>query len=78
MTFTVQATGAQPLRYHWKGPYGGRMRGPLPSDVDGIQGVETATLTIDKVQRSDVGKYRCIVSSNESVTSQSATLRLGE
>ena len=54
------------------------MRGPLPSDVDGIQGVETATLTIDKVQQSDEGEYQCIVSSNGSVTSQPVTLRLGE
>ena len=80
VTFTVQATGAQPLRYHWERADEHQWRdqwGPLPGDGDRIQGVETATLTIDKVQESDEGKYRCIVSNrNGSVTSEPTTLRL--
>ena len=76
VTFTVQATGAQPLGYLWEYKYGDRWK-RLLSDMGRIQGVETATLTIDKVKRSDERKYRCVVSSNGSETSQPATLRLG-
>ena len=87
MTLTVQATGhgpgAQPLRYHWEFMMKSVKRNQwkqLPNGGDRIQGVETATMTIDNVQKSlDEGEYRCIVSNgNGSVTSRHATLRLGE
>ena len=82
VTFIIATTGTQALRYQWKRDYeyesGYRWR-PLPSDGDRIQGMETAALTIDKVNRSDVGEYRCLVSSgNGSASSKYATLKLGE
>ena len=91
VTFAVEATGAQPLRYHWEWNVDaedhrlGWTRSsednlslmPLPSGGDRIQGVETATLTIDKVQKSDEGQYRCVVSNgNGSGVSKPATLKL--
>ena len=77
MTFTVVATGVQ-QRYHWEREDEYQWR-PLSSDMGRIHGVETATLTIDKVQKSDEGKYRCIASNNNgSEISQPTILRLGE
>ena len=81
MTFTLQATGAQPLRYHWeflsrqgyKWEPLSRSRGRYRIE----EATETSTLTINRVQKSPEGQYRCIVSNgNGSVTSQPATLRL--
>ena len=74
----LQAIGAQPLRYQWerKETLGWHY---LSSGTSGerIQGVQTAILTIDKVQKSDEGQYQCIVSDSVgSVKSQPATLRL--
>ena len=78
MTFTVQASGIQPLSYRWESEQGNQWV-PLSSDGDRILGVETATLTIDNIQKADEVKYRCIVSNpNGSVPSEPATLRLGK
>ena len=79
--FTVQATGSEPLQYCWEWSPLGEGEGwqPLPSGRDRIQGVETATLTIDKVQESDEGKYRCTVTSYPgSMISESAVLSVGK
>ena len=61
ITFSIQATGTQPLSYQWHSKSLGNDWQPLPSGGDRIHGVETTTLTITGVQKSHEGSYRCIV-----------------
>ena len=68
-TFTVAATGDEPLSYQWK------KDGNDLSDGGRISGAATATLTISNAQASDAGSYTVVVSnSTGSVTSNAATL----
>ena len=62
VTFTVQAYGTEPLNYHWQ-------RNPPKEGVSeewqpcsGVDGSDTATLTIPSVQKSNKGSYRCVIS----------------
>ena len=51
----------------------------IPRNVEKFQGVDTATLTITNVQKSDEGEYRCTVSNYAcSETSRSAILTVGK
>ena len=77
VTFTVQATGAPPLCYHWESSESGVRWKPLPDEGGRVRGMETATLTILEIQKSDEVKYRCIVSnSNGSESTEPAILKL--
>ncbi|MCJ7445724.1 MAG: immunoglobulin domain-containing protein, partial [Methanotrichaceae archaeon] len=51
-TFSVTATGSEPLSYQWK------------KDDQDISGANTATYTIDSVTSSDSGEYNVIVSND--------------
>lgn len=62
-TFAVTATGDAPLTYQWY------------HDDDAIAGATDATLTLDGVQRSDLGAYTVVVTNDAgSATSNAATL----
>ncbi|MEW5922131.1 MAG: immunoglobulin domain-containing protein [Bacillota bacterium] len=68
-TFTVAATGDEPLTYQWK------KEGDNLTDGGNISGASTATLTIISTQASDAGSYTCNVSNAAgSITSNAATL----
>ena len=58
--FTIQATGTQPLSYHWQWKLTKEESGkwqPCPAEwCDG------ATLTIPSVQKCNEGSYRCVIS----------------
>ena len=73
--FTIQATGTQPLSYHWQWK-------PAEEDSEEWQLCDTdlsngATLTIPSVQKSNEGSYRCVVSNcGGSQTSNPAKLEV--
>ena len=73
VTFTIQATGTEPLNYQWEHKAGDG------NEVERIPGANSSTLTIPKVKKSDEGSYQCIVSNCAgSETSKFATLTVGE
>ena len=73
VTFSVQATGTEPLNYQWECKIGDG------SDVESFAGANSSTLTIPSVQKSNEGSYHCIVSNCAgSETSQCATLIVGK
>ena len=79
VTFTIQATGTEPLKYHWEHKSRDGSQGWQSCDVESFPGANSSTLTIPKVQKSDEGSYHCTVSNLAgSETSECATLALGE
>ena len=61
--FTVEASGTQPLSFHWQWKSTGNAEWqPVPLDMERFQGTDTAMLTITSVQKSDEGEYYCNVS----------------
>ena len=73
-TFTVVASGEEPLTYQWFGP-GGAL-----SDISGeIDGATTATLQVFNVQSDDEGNYRVRVTNvGGSVDSNIASLTISK
>ena len=73
VTFTIQATGTEPLNYQWERKIGDG------SDVERISGANSSTHTIPTVQKSNEGSYCCTVSNCAgSETSECATLTVGK
>ena len=62
VTFTVQATGTEPLRYQWEQTVGGEREEWQLCDVERYPGANSSTLTIPSVQKSNEGSYCCVVS----------------
>ena len=76
VTFTILATGTEPLSYQWELKTGDETRGWQSCDMERFSG---PTLTIPCVQTSNEGSYRCTVSNLAgSETSECATLTVGE
>ena len=75
MTFTVTATtNAGTLAYLWQ-----RNGANLDPPPVGVSGATTNILTINNVQESNTGVYRCVVSNgSRSTTSNAAQLTLRE
>ena len=68
-TFSVTATGSEPLAYHWY------FNGTPLSDGGRISGSTTPTLNISNVQSSDAGGYVAVITNLlSSTTSQTASL----
>ena len=79
LTFTVQATGTEPLSYQWEIKARNGNGEWLSCDVESFPGANSSTLTIPSVQKSNEGSYRCTVSNCAgSETSQCATLTVGK
>ena len=73
VTFSIQATGTEPLNYQWEREIGNG------NEVEKIPGANSSSLTISSVQKSNEGSYRCTVSNCAgSETSQYATLTVGK
>ena len=73
VTFTVRATGSEPLSYQWQ------QKPRKVCEVERFPGVDNSMLTIPSAQKSDEGSYHCTVSNCAgSETSDSATLTVGE
>ena len=78
VTFSIQATGTEPLNYQWECKIGGGSGEWQSRDVESFRGANSSTLTIPSVQKSNEGSYRCIVSNCAgSETSQCGTLTVG-
>ena len=57
--FTIQATGTEPLRYNWQWKPTAEEGEWQPCPTKWCDG---ATLTISSVQKSNEGRYRCVIS----------------
>ena len=76
MVFTVQATGTDPLNYHWQWKPPEEKGEWQPCDTDLSDG---ATMTILSVQKSNEGSYRCVISNYAGTqTSNPAELSVGK
>ena len=79
LTFTVQATGTEPLSYQWEVKTGSGKGGWQLCDVESFPEANSSTLTIPSVQKANEGSYHCTVSNCAgSETSQCATLTVGK
>ena len=77
VTFSIEATGTEPLSYQWQ--YEAGSEGLQLYDVEKSPGANSSTLTIPRVKKLNEGSYYCIVSNCAgSETSKCATLSLGE
>ena len=78
--FTAEATGTQPLSYQWEWKPKKRWRvGSGKWQPCDAEWCDEATLTIPSVQRSHVGSYRCVITSDVgSWTSKPADLSVGK
>ena len=77
VTFTIVATGTEPLSYQWQ--YEAGSEGLQLYDVEKSPGANSSTLTIPRVKKLNEGSYYCIVSNCAgSETSKYAALSLGE
>ena len=75
VTFSIQATGTQPLNYQWECKKGDRNG----SNVERIAGASSSTLIISSVQKSNEGSYHCVVSNCAgNQTSEPAKLNIGK
>ena len=76
VVFTVQATGTDPLSYHWQWKPPEEKGEWQPCDTDLSDG---ATMTILSVQKSNQGSYRCVISNYAGTqTSNPAELSVGK
>ena len=77
MTFTVQATGTEPLNYQWQWNPAKEGGSEEWQPCRGVQGFSTAALTILNVQKSNKGSYHCVISNCAgSQTSKPAKLKV--
>ena len=78
-TFSIEATGTEPLNYQWQYKTRDGSGGWQSCDVERFPGANSSTLTIPNVQKSNEGGYRCIVGNCAgSETSECATFTVGE
>ena len=74
--FTIQATGTEPVNYHWKWKPATEEGEWQPCRAEWCNG---ATLTIPSVQKSNEGSYCCVVSNYAgNQTSNPAKLSVGK
>ena len=59
VTFTVKATGTEPLNYQWQQNVGEEWQS---CDVERFPGANSSKLTIPSLQKSNEGSYRCVIS----------------
>ena len=84
VTFSIQATGTEPLKYQWQcwKPEGEEDEGEAWQDItcDGLKFQDLkAALKLTAVKACNAGYYRCVVSNNAgSENSQCANLVVGK
>ena len=76
--FTIQATGTNPLSYHWQWKPAAENESEKWQSCD-AEWCDGATLTIPSVQKINEGGYRCVVSNcADTLISKSAQLNVGK
>ena len=79
VTFTIEATGTEPLSFQWEHKTGGGNGGWQSCDIGRFPSAKSSILTIPSLQKSNEGSYRCTASNLAgSETSECATLAVGE
>ena len=79
LTFTIQASGTEPLNYQWEIKTGEGSGVWQSCDVERFAGANCSTFTIPSVQKSDEGIYRCVVSNSVgSQISEPVNLTIGK
>ena len=79
LTFTIQASGTEPLNYQWEIKTGNGSGVWQSCDVERFPGANCSTLIIPSVQESDEGIYCCVVSNTVgSQTSEPVHLNIGK
>ena len=79
VNFTIATTGPEPLNYQWQWKPAGGEGGSEEWQLCDVEGPQSAVLSVPSVQKSNEGKYRCIISNRAgSQTSKSAKLSIGE
>ena len=77
--FTAEATGTEPLSYQWQWKPVMECRKWEPCDVDQFVGADSFLVTIPRVQKSNEGSYRCIITNCAgNQTSNPANLTVGK
>ena len=78
ITFTVQATGTDPLHYQWEWWSADEQNGSKEWQLCHVK-CDDATLSIPNVQKSNNGNYRCVVRNYAGTqTSNLAQLSVGK
>ena len=79
LTFTIQASGTEPLNYQWEIKTGEGSGEWQLCDVERFPGANSSTLIIPSVQKSNEGSYHCVVSNIVgSQTSEPVHLNIGK
>ena len=81
VTFTVHATGTEPLSYQWRWTLVGSGDESAKEEwqLCDVKRSNSRTLSISSVQKSNEGSYHCVISNCAgSLTSQSAVLSVGK
>ena len=79
LTFTIQASGTEPLNYQWEIKTGDGSREWQSCDVERFPGANCSNLIIPSVQKSNEGIYRCVVSNSVgSQISEPVNLNIGK
>ena len=77
--FTIQAHGTEPFNYHWQWKPADKGSGSEKWQPCPANWCNGATLTVSKVEKSNEGSYRCVVSNIAGEqTSNSAKLSVGK
>ena len=76
---TLQATGTEPLRYHWQWKPAEEEGGSEEWQPCHPEWSDGGTLTIPSVQKSNEGSYHCVISNYAGTqTSNPAKLSIGK
>ena len=79
VTFTVRATGTEPLSYQWQWKPAGEEGGSEEWQLCDTESSDGTTLSIPSVQKLNEGSYQCVISNCAgSQTSAAAKLSIGK
>ena len=79
VTFTVLATGTEPLNYRWRWKPAGDEGGSEEWQLCDMESSDGTTLKIPSVQKLNEGSYQCVISNCAgSQTSTTAKLSIGK
>ena len=79
VTFTVHATGTEPLSYRWLWKPAGEEGGSKEWQLCDVQWCNGNTLSVPSIQKSNEGSFQCIISNcTGSQISKEANLSIGK